>query len=123
VFFFKVQEESPIGTLLFPKITNWFSWNLSNRIVKWNKNIRMEKIQIDNCKACEPINSIIEQIINSGYKILESNLEDYHFHQMYFKVNADLHDLSEFDNSKFSLENNFLICNCHWSRIEFQNRL
>lgn len=84
----------------------------------------MMKIIIDNCPACDPINSIIEKILEAGYEILESKLEDYHFHQLYFKVNAKIDILSEIDISGFTIKDNFLVCDCHWSRIEFsQNEI
>ncbi|MBN8702469.1 MAG: hypothetical protein J0M08_05365 [Bacteroidetes bacterium] len=77
------------------------------------------KIIIDKCPACEPINKIIEEILKIGYKTLESKLEDYHFRQLYFKVNAKIDILKGFDISGFTIKDNFLICDCHWSRIEF----
>jgi hypothetical protein len=77
------------------------------------------KIIIDKCPACDPINRIIEKILERGYKILESKLDDYHFHQLYFKVNAKIDILDEIDISGFTIKDSFLVCDCHWSRIEF----
>lgn len=79
----------------------------------------MKKLIIDNCPACEPINKLIAQIENQGFPIVESRLEDYHFHQLYFRVNAKIEEIKEIDISEFTLKDNFLICDCHWSRVEF----
>lgn len=79
----------------------------------------MKNIIIDNCPACEPINRLIKDIENKGFKILESKLEDYHFRQLYIKVEGELSELKNFDLRGFSVSGNFLICDCHWSRIEF----
>jgi hypothetical protein len=81
----------------------------------------MKNIVIDNCPACEPINRLIGDLENNGVLIIESKLEDYHFHQMYFKINASLEQLKDMNLSGFTKNDNFLICDCHWSRIEFNN--
>jgi hypothetical protein len=79
----------------------------------------MKKIIIDNCQACEPVNRLVNEIIEKGFEIVESKLEDYHFKQLYFKVNANEVIIKDLDTSGFSQVDRFLICNCHWSRIEF----
>lgn len=80
----------------------------------------MEKIVIDKCSACTPVNRLLNEIIAKGYSVINSKIEDYHFHQLYFKVNAKIDLVKEIDISGFTLNDNFLICDCHWSRIEFK---
>ena len=80
----------------------------------------MEKIVIDKCSACAPVNRVLYEIKVKGYIVLDSKIEDYHFHQLYFKVNAKIDLVKEIDISGFTLKGNFLICDCHWSRIEFK---
>ncbi len=79
----------------------------------------MKKIIVDNCKACDPINKLIEDLVQNGFEILDSKLEDYHFHQLYFKIKGNIHEIEKISKNNFSQINNFLICDCHWSRIEF----
>lgn len=74
---------------------------------------------VDNCSACESINKLIEKLLEKGSMILESKLEDYHVCQLYFKMNTTIDVLKEIDTAGFSEKDNFLICDCHWSRIEF----
>ena len=79
----------------------------------------MSLFKIDDCLVCEPVDNILNAISDLGFSILESKLEDYHFHQFYFKVDAPVEILNGLKIDKFSFRENILICNCHWSRIEF----
>jgi hypothetical protein len=79
----------------------------------------MKKIIIDNCSACKPINTLLEKLIDKGFEVLESKLEDYHFHQLYFKINTSIDTAKELKIEGFTEKDNFLICDCHWSRLEF----
>jgi len=81
----------------------------------------MNKIIVQNCPACEPVNRVIEELLENGYEIIEEKLEDYHFRQLYFKVNANMQAVDNLNITGFAKKDNFLICDCHWSRIEFEN--
>lgn len=78
----------------------------------------MKEIIINNCPACQPINKLMDQLIFKGFVLLESRLEDYHFHQLYFKVKGNLNYIENIEIASFTFKDNFLICDCHWSTIE-----
>lgn len=80
----------------------------------------MKKLIINNCPACEPVNRLVEDLGKKGFSMIESRLEDYHFHQLYIKFDITLSKLVDIDLSGFTKIDNFLVCDCHWSRIEFQ---
>ncbi|MEA5460199.1 hypothetical protein VB796_14170 [Arcicella sp. LKC2W] len=74
---------------------------------------------VDDCQACEPVNRLVNELLEKGFVIIEQRMEDYHFHQLYIKLqgNIDLLNLCRIDGFS-SVENKF-ICECHWSTIEF----
>lgn len=78
----------------------------------------MEKIIINNCPACTPVNIIIEDLLKKGFKISEQRIEDYHFHQLYFKLSGPVISTKEFNPKAFKKVENKFICECHWSTIE-----
>ncbi len=79
----------------------------------------MPEIIVDNCPACDPVKRLIHALSQQGYNVLESKLEDYHFHQLYFKADAPMDIARKLKIGDFSEKDNYLICKCHWSRIEF----
>lgn len=80
----------------------------------------MKKIILDNCPACTPINELIHGLEKNGFKVIESRLEDYHFHQLYLRVNTTIENAKKLNIEGLTEKDNFLICDCHWSRIEFE---
>ena len=46
----------------------------------------MEQIFVDDCPACEPVNRLIDILLRNGFEMIEQRLDDYHFHQLYFKL-------------------------------------
>ena len=80
-----------------------------------------KKITIQNCPACEPVNRLMEELTSEGFTILESRLEDYHFHQLYFKVNAKISNIKHLGRIGFTRKDNFLVCDCHWTSVEFKD--
>jgi hypothetical protein len=81
----------------------------------------MAQIFVDDCPACEPVNRLIGTLLENGFEIVEQRLDDYHFHQLYFKLKG-IGILLEILNSEgFSKEGSTYVCNCHWSTIEILN--
>ena len=78
----------------------------------------MEPIFINNCPACEPVNRLISILLENGFEIIEQYLDDYHFHQLYFKVKGNINLLEIISINGFSKEENKFVCDCHWSTIE-----
>ena len=81
----------------------------------------MEKIFVDDCPACEPVNRLIGILLQNGFEIVEQRLDDYHFHQLYFKLQGNDILLEIIDSEGFSREGNKYICDCHWSTVEIIN--
>ena len=78
----------------------------------------MKKIVVDNCPACEPVNAFVNALTERKFEMLIQRIEDYHFHQLYFKFKGDFKLLSDISKDGFSNVDNKFICNCHWSTIE-----
>jgi hypothetical protein len=83
----------------------------------------MNKRILDNCPVCEPVNNLLDEMIIRGFKVIEMRLEDYHFHQFYFKIEGNLSSVNAINLNGFSQKDNFLICDCHWSAIEVTQRI
>lgn len=83
----------------------------------------MENIIVDNCKACEPVNQLIQILSQNGFKIIEQKLEDYHFHQIYIKLVGNLNILDSLKTNGFTRIENKFICDCHWSTVELVSTL
>lgn len=81
----------------------------------------MAQIFVDDCPACEPVTRLIGTLLGNGFEISEQRLDDYHFHQLYFKLHGSGILLDILPSEGFSREGNKYICNCHWSTIEVVN--
>lgn len=81
----------------------------------------MAQIFVDDCPACEPVNRLIGTLLENGFEISEQRLDDYHFHQLYFKLQGSGILLEILPSDGFSREGNKYICDCHWSTIEIIN--
>lgn len=78
----------------------------------------MEQIFVDDCPACEPVNRLIDILLGNGFEMIEQRLDDYHFHQLYFKLRGSGILLEVLPSEGFSIEGGKYICNCHWSMVE-----
>jgi hypothetical protein len=81
----------------------------------------MKQIIADDCPACEPVNRLIGTLLENGFEIIEQRLDDYHFHQLYFKLQGRCILLEILPSEGFSRQGNKYICDCHWSTIEVVN--
>lgn len=81
----------------------------------------MERIIVDNCPVCDPVNKLINDLLHFGFIILEKKLVDYHFHELYFKLKGDLGRLNQMEVENFNREGDSFICKCHWTTIELVN--
>lgn len=73
---------------------------------------------VDDCPACEPINRLIHDLKEQKFKLTEQRLEDYHFHQLYFKLKGDIALIEKISLEGFSKIDHKFICDCHWSTVE-----
>ena len=78
----------------------------------------MKKIVINNCSACDPINRLVNALLENEFELISERIEDYHFHQLYFKLRGNSDKLSKISLEGFKVVDNKYICECHWSTIE-----
>lgn len=78
----------------------------------------MKKIVINNCPACEPVNRLVNSLMENEFELIIERVEDYHFHQLYFKLKGNLESLNKISVEGFKVIDNKYICECHWSTIE-----
>lgn len=72
---------------------------------------------VDECPVCSPINEVLEYFESNGFSILIEKLDDYHFHQVYFKLKGESINLPKISKIK-AHSDKLLICECHWSKVE-----
>jgi hypothetical protein len=78
----------------------------------------MDDIIVDDCRACEPVTRLVNELLEKGFVIIEHRMEDYHFHQLYIKLQGNLSLVDSYSVDGFSRVDNKFICSCHWSVIE-----
>jgi hypothetical protein len=78
----------------------------------------MAQIFVDDCPACEPVNRLISILLENGFEIIEQRLEDYHFHQLYFKMKGNLDFLKRKSFEGFTKKKHSYFCDCHWTTVE-----
>jgi hypothetical protein len=83
----------------------------------------MEKFFVDDCPACEPVNRLIGVLLKNDFEISEQRLEDYHFHQLYFKLQGNLSFLKRKSFKGFSKKKHRYFCNCHWTTVEIVSKI
>ncbi len=47
-------------------------------------------MEIDGIKVCEPIENLVNYLLSRKFKIADENVSDYHFHELYFKVEGNV---------------------------------
>jgi hypothetical protein len=78
----------------------------------------MEKVSVEDCPACDPVNKLVNNLFEQGFVIVEKQVEDYHFHQLYIKLQGNINLLNSFSAEGFSKMDNKYICDCHWTTVE-----
>ena len=77
-------------------------------------------MQIDQVEVCEPIKALVEYLTENGCETVEQKVSDYHFHEVYIKMQSDnlkqldgtfIKNIEKVDNTSYS-------CSCHWSIVE-----
>lgn len=82
---------------------------------------KMMNLIVDNCPTCEPLFKLIKILRENNFQIIEQKVNDYHFHELYFKFKGDIGKLSKinFDLNGIERHNdNKFIYTCHWSTVE-----
>jgi hypothetical protein len=83
----------------------------------------MKQIIADDCPACEPVNRLIGTLLENGFEIIEQRLDDYHFHQLYFKLTGNLDFLKRKSFTGFTKKKHTYFCDCHWTTIEVVGKI
>ena len=78
----------------------------------------MKKIFVNDCPACDPVNRLIHDLEKQKFRLTEQRLEDYHFHQLYFKLKGNIASIEKISFEGFSKIDHKFICDCHWSSVE-----
>ncbi len=81
----------------------------------------MKKLFVEDCPACEPVNRLIHELKKQKFKLIEQRLEDYHFHQLYFKFKGNIASIANISEDDFTKNEHKFICDCHWSTIEIMD--
>jgi hypothetical protein len=77
-------------------------------------------MQIDNITVCEPVERLINLLLKHGFVITEKRISDYHFHELYIKMEGKNHENItniKIDGIVKEGEDTFL-CTCHWSTVK-----
>ena len=79
----------------------------------------MEQL-IFKVKVCEPIESLVDYLVNNGCEVIEQKVSDYHFHEVFIKMQSS--DLSKLNGTFIEginlVEDSTYSCSCHWSIVE-----
>lgn len=83
---------------------------------KSNKSMKQEDQYI-----CPVMRNLIDQLEERNIPLAESRMSDYHFHEFYFRVNAnpEIIKTPHFEGAK--VVENCIVCDCHWSTMEFKH--
>ncbi len=83
----------------------------------------MKQIIVDDCPACEPVNRLIAMLLENGFEVIEQRLDDYHFHQLYFKLQGNLVFLKRKSFEGFTKKKHIYFCDCHWTAVEVVGKI
>ena len=77
-------------------------------------------MQIEKVKVCNPIEILVDTLVKKGFEIVQSEVSDYHFHQLYFKLQGKYTDeLEQIHMDKIKkIDDTTFSCSCHWSIVE-----
>lgn len=81
------------------------------------------KFKVENIEACEPINSLLSDLISKGLQIEMSKIGDQHFNELYFllKSNNGKFNSEEIQIDKIGIKDSkTFYCVCHWSIVEIR---
>lgn len=76
-------------------------------------------MKVDQIEVCKPVESLVNLLISYGFEIVESKVNDYHFHELKFTLKGSISDI--IDTIKIdkiqSLNEAIFTCSCHWTSI------
>jgi hypothetical protein len=77
--------------------------------------------KVDNIPICKPIKFFLELVESHGGSIIEQKISDYHFHELFFKVNNFQNkDVKNIEGIEM-LRDGIYYCTCHWSTVEISH--
>lgn len=77
-------------------------------------------MNIDKIKVCKPIQTLIELLEENDFNVIESRIEDYHFHEVFIKLNGgNVDNIPQINIDKIDkISRVKFACSCHWSVVE-----
>lgn len=75
----------------------------------------------ENQYICHVMRNIINQLEERNIPLAESRMSDYHFHEFYFRVNANPEIIKTLRIEGAKVVKNSIVCDCHWSEMEFKD--
>lgn len=79
-------------------------------------------MKIANIEVCKPITQFVSFFIDKGMVIVESNISDYHFHEIMIKMKGNsssaIHNVKVENISK--PKPGVFCCKCHWSCVKIE---
>lgn len=81
-------------------------------------------MHIGKVKVCEPISKLVNELEDKGYIAIESGISDFHFHEVFIKMNESptkpKRDCIEIERIE-KIQMNIYMCTCHWSTVTITN--
>ena len=74
----------------------------------------------ENQYICPVMQSLINQLKERNIPLAESRRSDYHFHEFYFRVNANPEIIKTLHIEGAKVIDNDIVCDCHWSIMRFK---
>ena len=80
----------------------------------------MNSNYVEQIQICRPIKEFLELCERKGFVIIEKRVSDFHFHELYFKIEGVQSDilLSTIPKGVQKFNENKYYCNCHWTMVE-----
>lgn len=79
-------------------------------------------LQPDKIKVCNPLESLLNILLEKGFVIIKSKVSDFHFHELYIKLQGKETDqLEQINIDKIkNIDHKNFSCASHWSIVELE---
>jgi len=76
-------------------------------------------MKIDSVEVFEAVAVLIKIVLDHGFKIIEQKVNDYHFHELYFRLEGKyFKEIDSITIDKITTQKKIFSCSCDWSIIE-----
>lgn len=79
-------------------------------------------LQVDKIKVCNPLESLLNILLEKGFVIIKSKVSDFHFLELYIKLQGkETDELEQINIDKIkNIDHKNFSCACHWSIVELE---